>query len=981
MTAYVEIVFDNKDKRFPSDKDFLTLRRTIGTKKDEYSIDHKSQTKKDVESLLEVAGFSRANPYYIVKQGMVTELTNKSDQARLELLKDVAGTRVYEERRRDSLRIMDDTNQKRHNIDELLQTINQRLADLDRDKNELLEYHKKDKEKRAMQFTMATHDLEAAEQKLQGLDNARQNARDMDEEHEQECRKREGQLAALDEAIKESEQKIEMLKVEKAHFENEWKERSAEKVKLESEIEELTGGQDDAQRKKSQRDSKLRSLQQQITENEKALVKITPLYDDKKKEEQNVATQLNEATAQRERLRDKQGRSARYKSKKERDQNLSAKIDKIRMDGSRRRANKMEARDESIPQLEGQIRDLESEIVALRNEVDNHGNNTMKLATELQNARDKKLELSDERAELRREQEKLAQTVNTARDELRKSENDLGQRMDRSHARGFSRVRELQREGKIDGIHGIVADLFESTDMYRTAIEESIGMTLFDWVVDSPEVGSRIVDILNREKSGRVKFQLLDLAAPRNVNTRKAHDAHRLIEKIQYESEYENLMLSVFGNIVVCPDVGLAAQIARQWGVSAVTPEGHTAKRKGEMSGGYIDKDRSRLKALAEVSKWRAEYEKRDSKQKDTKQKLDQMEQLITAAVSDEMRASNNLNRATADHDRNRQEMRSKTEILRFTTVELEKVRAFLARLDAEDNEDNEALESFEAELQTEFKKTLSAEEELQLQSLNATIPEINRQLTQLSDEKCGLESKKTALESTLNTSLRQLDDLKAQDEDSTGVAAPSAKLQLAQGELKRIIKKYKQTQSRLQETTKAIDEAKKETTILDVERSKVQATHDEKTKENERRRANLVRFGRQKKECTEMIKGLQQTIAQLGMVPDEACAKYRNLNSESVSWPIPLLLTLALKRIRRLMLHIACETPRSHQQGPQKVQKRQQESPRTVHRLHDPPQDPHRAPQGTRLVAEEHRGAHLRPRHPQGRGHRAHLQASLQEL
>jgi structural maintenance of chromosome 3 (chondroitin sulfate proteoglycan 6) len=67
----VEIVFDNSDNRFPTGRDELILRRTIGLKKDEYSLDKKSASKADVMNLLESAGFSKSNPYYIVPQGRV----------------------------------------------------------------------------------------------------------------------------------------------------------------------------------------------------------------------------------------------------------------------------------------------------------------------------------------------------------------------------------------------------------------------------------------------------------------------------------------------------------------------------------------------------------------------------------------------------------------------------------------------------------------------------------------------------------------------------------------------------------------------------------------------------------------------------------------------------------------------------------------------------------------------------------------------
>jgi hypothetical protein len=62
----------DSDHRFPTGNDEVYLRRTIGQKKDEYSLDRKSSTKAEVMNLLESAGFSRSNPYYIVPQGRVS---------------------------------------------------------------------------------------------------------------------------------------------------------------------------------------------------------------------------------------------------------------------------------------------------------------------------------------------------------------------------------------------------------------------------------------------------------------------------------------------------------------------------------------------------------------------------------------------------------------------------------------------------------------------------------------------------------------------------------------------------------------------------------------------------------------------------------------------------------------------------------------------------------------------------------------------
>ena len=68
MAAYVEILFDNSDGRFPVDSDEVVLRRTVGHKKDEFFLNRRRIDKPEVVSLLESAGFSKSNPYYIVQQ-------------------------------------------------------------------------------------------------------------------------------------------------------------------------------------------------------------------------------------------------------------------------------------------------------------------------------------------------------------------------------------------------------------------------------------------------------------------------------------------------------------------------------------------------------------------------------------------------------------------------------------------------------------------------------------------------------------------------------------------------------------------------------------------------------------------------------------------------------------------------------------------------------------------------------------------------
>ena len=52
-SAYVEITFDNSSGRVPIEGDDVTLRRAIGAKKDEFFVQWRRVTKREVEGLLE----------------------------------------------------------------------------------------------------------------------------------------------------------------------------------------------------------------------------------------------------------------------------------------------------------------------------------------------------------------------------------------------------------------------------------------------------------------------------------------------------------------------------------------------------------------------------------------------------------------------------------------------------------------------------------------------------------------------------------------------------------------------------------------------------------------------------------------------------------------------------------------------------------------------------------------------------------------
>lgn len=117
----------------------------------------------EVMNLLESAGFSNSNPYYIVKQGKINQMATAPDAHRLKLLREVAGTRVYDERRDESMAILRETAGKVEKIEEFLRTIEERLSTLEEEKEELKEYQHFDKIRRTLEYVI--HEVELSENK------------------------------------------------------------------------------------------------------------------------------------------------------------------------------------------------------------------------------------------------------------------------------------------------------------------------------------------------------------------------------------------------------------------------------------------------------------------------------------------------------------------------------------------------------------------------------------------------------------------------------------------------------------------------------------------------------------------------------------------------------------------------------------------------------------------------------------------------
>jgi len=98
-----------------------------------------------------------------------------SDKERLNLLKEVAGTKVYEQKRAESTRIMEETQAKREKIADLLETIETRLSELESEKDELKDFQEKDRDRRCLEYALHEKELEDATTALEQIEQEKNN--------------------------------------------------------------------------------------------------------------------------------------------------------------------------------------------------------------------------------------------------------------------------------------------------------------------------------------------------------------------------------------------------------------------------------------------------------------------------------------------------------------------------------------------------------------------------------------------------------------------------------------------------------------------------------------------------------------------------------------------------------------------------------------------------------------------------------------
>ncbi|DAZ95519.1 TPA: hypothetical protein N0F65_001858 [Lagenidium giganteum] len=724
MSAFVEIVFDNHDGRLPVDTEEVVLRRTIGVKKDEFFLNRKHITKSDVVHLLESAGFSRSNPYYIVQQGKVNALALMKEKERLELLKEVAGTKVYEDRRMESLKIMQETQTRREKIQEVISYIEERLAELEEEKEELREYQQLDREQRALEYTMHEKTLHGIRMELETIERKRvEEAAVSTELHEKQVKIRR-EIARTEGAKHVKEDEFALLLEERKGLESERKGLTEARYQVELEVRELEEKIRADGDKRGSLNKEMVQLQQKIDRATRELEdQLNPQCEAAEQEYERVTRALHDATRQSDELIAKQSRKSQFKTQRERDAYLRGEIDELHALINRKR-NDAGALQQSMDALAQSIRNGEHQVDEAGEELHEHRQVLDTFSSRLLELKEKRNNLSEERKEKWRVESQIAYDVRRLTEQLNRGESILQSTMSYDVRRGLQAVREMSERGRMRGIYGPLIELVEPVDeRFCTATDEAAGGSLFHVVVDTDDTAAKIMRELERKNMGRITFLPLNrLKIKDRQEYPRNDDVMPLIEKLRYPAEVKKGVLTAFGKKLLCRDLEACVQYAEQTNMDCLTLDGDMVHRRGGLNGGFKDPQRSRTKAMMDVRRAQRELDDVSEQARKIKLEAQEADQRVASVVGEIQKQEAEKNHTVSVHERLCEELaRLKARVENDKKNHGEKSRILSHQL-REVEELEAKVASLQTELSTPMQETLTAAETELLHTLSTTI-------------------------------------------------------------------------------------------------------------------------------------------------------------------------------------------------------------------------------------------------------------------
>ncbi len=548
----VTLFFDNSDKAMEKYDTEVSLSRKIDkTGKSVFRVNGEASTREEIINLLSNVKV-RQDGYNIIPQGKIVEIADSSPEEKLEIIKNISGISVFEEKKGKTVLELDKVASNISKMEMLRKEKKAMMEELDKEKKRALDFKSLKDENIRLSSLIALL--------------VHKNAKEKYEAFTSQINEINGRYKSLSEDYNAASNKVEDMKSELNKINNEAESKGEQELiavekratGLESELAHLK--------------SVLENNKRQSESLEMALNQIKSEYNDtlnkKTKENESFKISSNRLTGlkdQREALVSKMLSSQEH----------FKKLDSLNKEYERVNKEILEARValSAYPQL-AQLQARLSELNKEKSKSESENKEITLQFSEL------KKEVDILRDGIRREEE----SINGINDELSAHRNAL------YAVNKATRVSaELKKDVK--GVYGSVSELILIPNKsHIDAIFSALGRRSDFIIVESEQVAQECISKLKKDKLGIYTFIPINRIISPVISEKPQHDGviDYLIHLVKFEDNVKNAMKFVFGDTILVERFDQAKSFMNKYRM--VTLDGTVFEKTGAISGGSSER-------------------------------------------------------------------------------------------------------------------------------------------------------------------------------------------------------------------------------------------------------------------------------------------------------------------------------------------------------------------------------------------------------
>ncbi|TRY74639.1 hypothetical protein TCAL_09748 [Tigriopus californicus] len=603
------------------------IRRTIGHKQDTIHVNKKLMKRGALLSLLESAGFSRRNPYYIVQQGGIQRMALCSNETRLALVKDLAGIADFESRKEEAIKKLRNWEMEKEEVDNRVEEIEKDFQKLKAEGQELKLFMKLEKQKQTLVKVLSLRRANDVDKKLEEIQPIKAALALKKMEAVQVLEVAQADLneaqAYLQRSVKELEDKTCTRDVLREEIDDLIENEAKLNVQLSALKREI------GEREHSERGSKeeLQGLKEKLFAKENELK--TKSRELKKATEECQWKELEIAKlrqAQKLHYSSKAWDSDNFRSDDERQDFIQHEMTVIDED-LHDKERELEGIAEVHDKLNQVQQKLEEEIRVTRRAIDEH-------QTWIDNLKASAAEKVGECELLEIEADELVRKHRHLMEKRNSTETGFNEaRCNCLRAKPFLKptitgyeslakvMQSFRNEGNMEVFHsfkGVVGSVLEIDNRCQLAASAILGSNVFNGIVTT---AAKATQILKRSTQmnlpGQINLLSLDKLNPFVPEmTKKAAKSKRFLHMVSHSEEMTPVAEYYFGRYVLVQDSSIFSEYKGSK-FNCITLDGEEASSRGVMKGGYYSPTKSMLPLFVEYMTSRQQLSDLKSKESD----------------------------------------------------------------------------------------------------------------------------------------------------------------------------------------------------------------------------------------------------------------------------------------------------------------------------------------------------------------------------